>query len=87
MHGPFHLVEVEVVGAAEDDGARGPGLRPLHEDQLVVRDPLLGHLGRLAEEPGLEALLALDVGEGGDELCPRRLGDTLQVRLLAPPNG
>ena len=33
--------------------------------------------------PGLEGLLALDVGQGGDELGPGSLGDPFQVLLLA----
>ena len=43
------------------------------------------YLCGVSEEGGLEALLSLHVGQGGHELGPGGLGDTLQILLLTSP--
>ena len=48
MHRPLHLVAVEVVGTAQDDGGGGAFLGALDQDQLVVANSALGNLGSLA---------------------------------------
>ena len=85
MNRSFHFVTVEIIRTTEYNRTSRPSLGSLHEDQLVVGDPLLANLGGLPEEAGLEALLALHVCEGGDELGSGSLGNSLQISLLASP--
>lgn len=44
MHRPLHLVTVEVVGTAEDDGGSGALLRSTDKNQLVVANAALCNL-------------------------------------------
>ena len=83
----FHFVTVEIIRTTEYNRTSRPSLGSFHEDQLVVGDPLLANLSGLPEEAGLKALLALYVCEGGDELGSGRLGNSLQISLLASPKG
>jgi len=85
MNRSFHFVTVEIIRTTEYNRTSRPSLGSLHEDQLVVGDPLLANLTGLPEEAGLKALLALHVCEGGDELGSGRLGNSLEISLLASP--
>ena len=43
------------------------------------------YLSGVSEEGDLKALLSLHVGQGGHELGPGSLGNTLQILLLTSP--
>ncbi|KAH9397873.1 hypothetical protein TYRP_004202 [Tyrophagus putrescentiae] len=75
----LHLVEEELVGAAQNDRRRVV-------NELIVADSLLDHLFRLAEHGRLKGLLALHVRQTGNQLAAGGLRYSLQVKLSTPPD-
>lgn len=87
VDGTLHLVELEFVGATEDDGGRAVSLGALDEDALVVGYPLLDNLFGVTERGALKDFIAFKVGEGGDEGSTSGFGDAAEIFLLATTDG
>ena len=86
MDRALHLVAVKVIGSSQDDGAGGPGLGALHQDELIITDSLLGNLSSFSQHASLETFLSFNVSKTGDKRSSSSLGNPLEILLLSPPD-